>query len=94
MIFRELQAKAKRLARFKVEHSEPVQSTSGIGNPRFSGNGRDQWLTERQKVMGEQPTDMAGHFPNGNVLSDYEGSESLTITTGLCLDMCPSVPTF
>ncbi|KAL6971398.1 hypothetical protein U1Q18_031075 [Sarracenia purpurea var. burkii] len=88
-IERELQAKARRLARFKVELSEPVQSTSGIGNPKFSVNGHDQWLTEGRKVMGEQSADMAGHFPNGNVLSDYEGPESSPITTGLCLDMCP-----
>ncbi|GFY85192.1 SAC3/GANP/Nin1/mts3/eIF-3 p25 family [Actinidia rufa] len=86
---RELQAKAKRLARFKVELSQPVQSTSGIGNQNVSVSRHDQSLAERRKSMGERSTDMAGDFPNSNVLSEYEGPESSSIITGLCPDMCP-----
>ncbi|XP_057476321.1 SAC3 family protein B-like isoform X1 [Actinidia eriantha] len=86
---RELQAKAKRLARFKVELSQTVQSTSGIGNQKVSVKSNDQSFTERRTSMGERSTDMAADFPNGNVLSDYEGPESSTIITGLCPDMCP-----
>ncbi|PSS33918.1 SAC3 family protein like [Actinidia chinensis var. chinensis] len=86
---RELQAKAKRLARFKVELSQPVQSTSGIGNQNVSVSRHDQSLAERRKSMGERSTDMAGDFPNSNVLSEYEGPESSSIIIGLCPDMCP-----
>ena len=86
---RELQAKAKRLARFKVELSQTVQSTSGIGNQKVSVKSHDQSFTERRKSIGERSTDMVADFPNGNVLSDYEGPESSTIITGLCPDMCP-----
>ncbi|CAL5415933.1 unnamed protein product [Camellia sinensis] len=85
-IEREMQAKAKRLARFKVELSQPVESTSGIGNQKFFVNKHDQPLTERRKTLGEHSTDMAS---DGNVLPDYEGPESSTIIIGLCPDMCP-----
>ncbi|XP_057489188.1 SAC3 family protein B-like isoform X2 [Actinidia eriantha] len=88
-IERELQAKAKRLARFKVELSQPVQSTFGIGNQNVSVSRHDQSLTESRKSMGERSTDMAGDFPNSNVLSECEGPESSSIITGLCPDMCP-----
>ncbi|XP_052191221.1 SAC3 family protein B isoform X2 [Diospyros lotus] len=88
-IERELQAKAKRLARFKVELSQPAQSTSGNGNHKFSMNRRDQSVNEKQKSTGKHLADMAGDFPNDNVLPDIEGSESSTIIIGLCPDMCP-----
>ncbi|KAG5554873.1 hypothetical protein RHGRI_012441 [Rhododendron griersonianum] len=86
---RELQAKAKRLARFKVELSEPVESTSGIGSQKFSVNRHDNSLTGSQRSTGEHSSNVGGDVPNANVLSDFEGPESHTIISGLCPDMCP-----
>ncbi|KAA8527527.1 hypothetical protein F0562_034758 [Nyssa sinensis] len=88
-IERELQAKAKRLARFKVELSEPVESTPVIENQKFSANKHDQARVERWKITGEHSADMVGDIPNGSILSDYEAQESSSIITGLCPDMCP-----
>lgn len=90
MTCRELQAKAKRLARFKVELSEPVESTSGIGSQKFSVNRHDNSLTGSQRSTGEHSSNV-GDVPNANVLSDFEGPESHTIISGLCSDMCPGV---
>lgn len=91
MTCRELQAKAKRLARFKVELSEPVESTSGIGSQKFSVNRHDNSLTGSRRSTGEHSSNVGGDVPNANVLSDFEGPESHTIISGLCPDMCPGV---
>ncbi|KAK2982707.1 hypothetical protein RJ640_016369 [Escallonia rubra] len=85
---RESQAKAKRLARFKDELSQPVQSTVGSENQKVPVKRHGQLMAEKRKVTGE-PADMAGDFLSGNVSSDYEGLESSTIIVGLCPDMCP-----
>lgn len=86
-----MQAKAKRLARFKVELSEPVESTSGIGSQKFSVNRHDNSMTDSRRSIGEHSSNMGGDVPNANVLSDYEGPESHTIISGLCPDMCPGL---
>ncbi|XP_059655834.1 SAC3 family protein B isoform X2 [Cornus florida] len=85
---RELQAKAKRMARFKVELSQPLQSSPGNGNQKFSTN-RPDWTMGRQKLMEEHSADMVGDLSSGNALSDLEAAESSNIITGLCPDMCP-----
>ncbi|KAL8524828.1 hypothetical protein ACS0TY_014441 [Phlomoides rotata] len=78
-IERELQAKAKRLARFKDELSQPVQSHSTVKNLKDPA--------KRQLVDSKMDTlvDSAG----GNVSSDYEGVASSSSIVGLCPDMCP-----
>ncbi|XP_059655091.1 SAC3 family protein B-like isoform X2 [Cornus florida] len=85
---RELQAKAKRMARFKVELSQPLQSTPGNGNQKFSTNRPDRTMG-RQKLMEEHSADMVGDLSSGNALSDLEAAESSNIITGLCPHMCP-----
>ena len=84
-----MQAKAKRLARFKVELNANVQ-----GNPDFAGqkaSKHEQSMVERQKYVGNYPPELAGYFTNGHVISDYDASESSTIITGSCPDMCPGL---
>ncbi|XP_031286799.1 SAC3 family protein B isoform X1 [Pistacia vera] len=85
---REMQAKAKRLARFKVELSEDVQTSPDVSNQRVSTNRREQSAVERQKVVGA-PLESAKDYPNDNSLSEYEGLETSSIIIGLCPDMCP-----
>lgn len=70
---RESQAKAKRLARFKTELSQPL----------------DDSMLERQNVVGEHSVEATGVSSNGNALSVHEGLESPNIIIGLCPDMCP-----
>ncbi|KAK6254613.1 hypothetical protein SCA6_015918 [Theobroma cacao] len=87
---RELQAKAKRLARFKAELSETVQmSPPDIVDQRLSANRFQQNVEERKKLVGEHSTDSAGDFLNDTALSDFEGMETSSIIIGLCPDMCP-----
>ncbi|KAL6343488.1 hypothetical protein AAG906_024853 [Vitis piasezkii] len=86
---REMQAKAKRLARFKVELEQPVQSSFDIANQKISANRRDLSMVEKQKIAGEHSVDVARSFPDGNALADHEGLEPPSIIIGLCPDMCP-----
>ena len=82
-----MQAKAKRLARFKVELNAYVQ-----GNPDFAGqkaSKHEQTMVESQKFVGNHPRELAGDFTN--FISDYDASESSSIITGSCPDMCPGV---
>ncbi|XP_077218164.1 SAC3/GANP/Nin1/mts3/eIF-3 p25 family isoform X2 [Tasmannia lanceolata] len=72
---RELQAKAKRLARFNVELSQPLQSPHDFVKKKLPGNKHDHALVDM--------------CPNDNILSDYEGLESSSLIVGLCQDMCP-----
>lgn len=88
---RELQAKAKRLARFKNELSETVEvSPPDIVDERLSVNRFQHNVEERKKRVGEQPTVSAGEFLNDTVSSDFEGMEtSGGVIIGSCTDMCP-----
>ncbi|KAI3980019.1 hypothetical protein MKX01_042673 [Papaver californicum] len=76
---REIQAKAKRLARFKLELTEPAESS-----PDILRNKQDQALAERRKVVAEQPMDASG-----DIILDSEGLESSGALVGVCPDMCP-----
>lgn len=86
-----MQAKAKRLARFKVELSEDVQISPDVANQRVSTNRREQSAVERQKVVGAPSLESAKDYPNDNSLFDYEGLETSSIIIGLCPDMCPGM---
>ncbi|OMO98358.1 SAC3/GANP/Nin1/mts3/eIF-3 p25 [Corchorus olitorius] len=82
---RELQAKAKRLARFRAELSEPVD----IADQKLSSNRYQHDVQERKKLVGEHTSDSAGDFLSDNALSDFEGKETSRVIVGLCPDMCP-----
>ncbi|PIA39351.1 hypothetical protein AQUCO_02600065v1 [Aquilegia coerulea] len=82
---REMQAKAKRLARFGVELSQPLQKSSDNVKHKSPVNRHDQTLVERHNLVSDQATETAGD----SMLFDYEGSESSNVIIGLCPDMCP-----
>lgn len=86
---REMQAKAKRLARFKVELSENVQISPEFTDQKVSNSGQGQSVAERQKFVGGHSIESAKDYPNENTLSDYEGLEASSVIVGLCPDMCP-----
>ncbi|XVF66336.1 hypothetical protein PTKIN_Ptkin10aG0027400 [Pterospermum kingtungense] len=87
---RELQAKAKRLARFKDELSETIEmSPPDIVNERQPVNRFQHNVEERKKLVGEQSPVSAGEFLNDTVLSDFEGMETSGVIIGSCTDMCP-----
>ncbi|KAL9407932.1 hypothetical protein AB3S75_046464 [Citrus x aurantiifolia] len=86
---REMQAKAKRLARFKVELSENVQISPEITDQKVSNSGRGQSVVERQKFVGGHSIESAKDYPNENTLSDNEGLEASSVIIGSCPDMCP-----
>ncbi|CAK9161925.1 unnamed protein product [Ilex paraguariensis] len=89
-IERELQAKAKRLARFKNELNQPVQSSSNIEQQKLPMK-RQQAIMETQNFMGERSTDLAGDLSSSNFSCDHEGLESSSVIIGLCPDMCPGL---
>lgn len=87
-----MQAKAKRLARFKEELSENFENSPDFGDQKISVSRREQSIVERQNFPGGYPTESAGDFTNGNNASDFVGLETSSIITGLCPDMCPGMP--
>ncbi|CAL0334639.1 unnamed protein product [Lupinus luteus] len=85
---REMLAKAKRLARFKVELSKSEQNNADVADQKASGNRHEQSVLEQKHVAGHL-MDSSGNFTNGHAVSDYEGSETSKVIIGLCPDMCP-----
>lgn len=88
MMCRELQAKAKRMARFKDELSQPEPSSLGIGNQKFPLRVYDQALSDNQKSKKES-LEMSADNPSANMSVEYEGQDSSSIISGLCPEMCP-----
>lgn len=86
-----MQAKAKRLARFKVELSEHVQKDSVGATPRILPNKHEDSFVERQKFAGAQSMESARNYSNEDGLSDHGSLEKSTIIIGLCPDMCPGM---
>ncbi|KAL4284034.1 hypothetical protein GQ457_16G030350 [Hibiscus cannabinus] len=87
---RESQAKAKRLARFKTELSEPVQTNPpNFANQRSSTTRFPHTVEEKKKHVGEQSMDSSGEFLNDTILSDFDGTEASKVIIGLCPNMCP-----
>lgn len=78
---RELQAKAKRLARFKDELSQP--ETSDLGNKYQKPQQFDQLGIDKNKFMGEA-LDITQHLS-----TDGEDQDSSTVVIGYCPNMCP-----
>ncbi|KAK7359669.1 hypothetical protein VNO77_01631 [Canavalia gladiata] len=86
---REMLAKAKRLARFKVELSKSEQNNADVADRKASANRHEQSVLE-QKYGGAHLMDSASNFTNnGNAVTDNEGLETSNIIIGLCPDMCP-----
>ncbi|XP_057771901.1 SAC3 family protein B isoform X2 [Salvia miltiorrhiza] len=88
-IERELNAKAKRLARFKDELSQPVPSRPTVKNQKDPAKSQQLSLSERQSFSEDPKADMMVDSASGNVFSDYEGTASSCSIVGSCPDMCP-----
>lgn len=88
-INRELQAKAKRLMRFKDELTQPTENDLVSKNQSFPTKRQHPVVMEKRKLNGEDAVNMIQDSYNGHLPSDYEGLDSSGIITGLCLDMCP-----
>jgi len=84
-----MQAKAKRLARFKVELSEPAKRSSIIAEPKFSSVHHDLSMVQERKFIRETFNDVTGDFPPGSF--DNGDVESSSNIVGLCPDMCPGM---
>lgn len=83
---RELQAKAKRLARFKDELSQPEPSDTGNRSQKTQQLG--QLGMDKIKLNGEA-SDLTASLRNSNVQTDGEDQDSSTVIIGYCPDMCP-----
>ncbi|XP_047979810.1 SAC3 family protein B isoform X2 [Salvia hispanica] len=88
-IEREMHAKAKRLARFKDELSQPVPSHPIVKNQKDPAKSQQLSLPDKQSFFGDPKTDMMVDSSSGNAFSDHEGASSSTSIVGLCPDMCP-----
>ncbi|KAK1292460.1 hypothetical protein QJS10_CPB17g01435 [Acorus calamus] len=82
---REMQAKAKRLARFSVELSQPVEDIQDL---KKRSNKYEQAARDKCKVVSENDAE-APDYPDGGVSSEYGDLDSAGAVVGLCPDMCP-----
>ncbi|KAF3457269.1 hypothetical protein FNV43_RR01926 [Rhamnella rubrinervis] len=85
---REIEAKAKRLARFKVELGETRQSCIDVAEHKVADR-NGQSVLERDKITPDHSMESVAEMNNTSALSEYEGLESSGIIIGLCADMCP-----
>lgn len=87
-----MQAKAKRLARFKVELSKPAKNGFAFEDQEGHPSRTAQTARERGNLDGEEGyTELPGRFPSNNPLPDTESEEPSSIIMGLCPDMCPGM---
>ncbi|KAF3457262.1 hypothetical protein FNV43_RR01919 [Rhamnella rubrinervis] len=77
---REIEAKAKRLARFKVELGETRQSCIDVAEHIANRNG--QSVLERDKITPDHSMESAAEINNTSALFEYEGLESSGIIIG------------
>ncbi|CAA6654159.1 unnamed protein product [Spirodela intermedia] len=84
---REMEAKAKRLARFHVELSKTEEQLSEFSR-KVSGNKTSQVQPQAVKLPIGDSTRKPDSL-NGGLLPDNEGLESYTPIHGVCPDMCP-----
>lgn len=87
-----MQAKAKRLARFKVELSKSPQSSIDIAERGVSATRPEQSNVERNRSVAYSFTQFARDATDGSALPECEGVESSGIIIGVCPDMCPGMP--
>ncbi|KAK1425002.1 hypothetical protein QVD17_20344 [Tagetes erecta] len=84
---RELQAKVKRLSRFRDELSQPEPSDTVSRNKRSQQ--ADFLGMDKRKFVVEASDATTGHVRNSNLQTDGEDQESSTVIIGYCPDMCP-----
>lgn len=89
LICREMQAKAKRLARFKTELTQPLQNLRDISSHKPSESRQNHVPLVLQKA--DETAESATY---GVSCSDHEGAESSKAVMGLCPDMCPGADMF
>lgn len=89
-LFSEMLAKAKRLARFKVELSKSEQNNTDIPDQKAFANRHEQSVLEQKYVRGHS-MHSASNFTNGRTVSDNDGLETSNVIIGLCPDMCPGI---
>lgn len=80
-IERELQSKAKRLARFKDELSQPKQNATTFGNQKHA--------LEKPRPHEDSKMDATADLVDSDVISDYQGGALSGSIVGVCPDMCP-----
>ncbi|XP_027356089.1 SAC3 family protein B isoform X2 [Abrus precatorius] len=85
---REMLAKAKRLARFKVDLSKCEQNNGDVADQKASANRHEQSVLE-QKYVGVHLMDSSSNITNGHAVTDNEGLDTSNVIIGLCPDMCP-----
>lgn len=85
-----MQAKAKRLARFRVELSENVDISPDAADHRESNSKQEHFTVERRKLLGERAAESSRDYNDSGTL-DYEGPATSSIIIGLCSDMCPGI---
>lgn len=86
-----MEAKAKRLARFKDELNEPMQNDLNVKDQKSPAKRQHTVLVERRKLSGGLAVDLAGNSSNSHYPSDYDATDSSTIIIGSCLNMCPGI---
>ncbi|PKA48602.1 hypothetical protein AXF42_Ash020475 [Apostasia shenzhenica] len=84
---REMQAKAKRLARFSAELNQPLQNLHALTRQKPSGNMQNEVPVNMQKA--DEHDEDAQVVAYGIDFSGHEGADSLKAVIGLCPDMCP-----
>lgn len=90
-IFREIQAKAKRLARFKAELSDDFENIRDVADQKIIASGREQAIVGRKILYDGNSIESTGDLSNSNISPEFDGSETPTIIVGLCPDMCPGI---
>ncbi|KAK4283579.1 hypothetical protein QN277_000515 [Acacia crassicarpa] len=85
---REMLAKAKRAARFKVDLSKSEWNDSDSVDRKASASRNEQSLLE-QKYDGGHSIQSSVNDANGHAFSDPEALKTSYIIIGLCPDMCP-----
>lgn len=88
--FSEMLAKAKRLARFKVDLSKSEQNDSNIAVTKALASRNEKSLLG-QKYDGGQSMQSTVNVANAHAFSDSEGLNTSNIIIGLCPDMCPGI---
>lgn len=87
-----MQAKAKRLARFRVELTKTLPNNPDIVEQGVSANRHEQSNVDKNKLVAYNSTEMSMDGTDGNALSENEGVELSGVIIGLCPDMCPGMP--
>ncbi|XP_020274576.1 SAC3 family protein B isoform X2 [Asparagus officinalis] len=83
---REMQAKARRLARFNVELSQPLQTPDDITKRKFSGNKHDKAPSDEHNSNCSPAIEA---WDTSGAVTDYEVMGSSKVVVGQCRDMCP-----